>query len=183
MPLGAFKAALMGTAGVSTETVVLLSSQTASNSATLDFTSGITSTYGEYIFKFYNVGPATDQVDFHFQVNAAEEAGAFDSNTGGFKFEGPSQTFMRIFTKNRSVGIGNFNYAKPPSAKLHVSASGNQATGSLFKVTGTNDIFTVSGSGNVGIGVSLPGQTLTIKDSVLQEVKLIHLDLQEVVGK
>ena len=54
MPLGAFKAALMGTAGVSTGDVVLLSSQTADGSDELDF-NGITSTYGEYIFRFYNI--------------------------------------------------------------------------------------------------------------------------------
>ena len=41
MPLGAFKAALMGTAGVSTGDVVLLSSQTASDDATIDLQSGI----------------------------------------------------------------------------------------------------------------------------------------------
>ena len=72
MPLGAFKAALMGTAGGSTGDVVLLSSQTASNSATLDFTSGITSTYGEYIFKFYNLNAATDDATFGFQANATD---------------------------------------------------------------------------------------------------------------
>ena len=79
MPLGAFKAALMGTAGVATETVVLLSSQTASNSATISFTSGITSTYGEYIFKFYNINPATDSANFTFQVNATDGADYDDS--------------------------------------------------------------------------------------------------------
>ena len=75
MPLGAFKAALMGTAGVSKGDVVLLSSQTASNSATLDFTSGITSTYGEYIFKFYNLNAATDDATFGFQANASSQSG------------------------------------------------------------------------------------------------------------
>ena len=79
MPLGAFKAALMGTAGVSTGDVVLLSSQTASNSASITFSSGITSTYGEYIFKFYVVGPATDQVSFTFGVNATDGADYNDS--------------------------------------------------------------------------------------------------------
>jgi hypothetical protein len=72
MPLGAFKAALMGTAGVSTASVVLLSSQTASNSASLSFTSGIDSTYGEYIFKFYNLNAATDETEFTFQCNATD---------------------------------------------------------------------------------------------------------------
>ena len=62
MPLGAFKAALMGTAGVSTGDVVLIQTQTASDSATISFTSDITSTYGEYIFKFYDIGPATNDV-------------------------------------------------------------------------------------------------------------------------
>ena len=72
MPLGAFKAALMGTAGVSTGDVVLLSTQTASDSASISFTSDITSTYGEYIFKFYNINPEGSGVNFSFQVNATD---------------------------------------------------------------------------------------------------------------
>ena len=76
MPLGAHKVALFGVAGVSTEAdVVLLSTQTASDSASLDFTSGIDSTYGEYIFKFYNLNPATDAAQFQFQVNATDDPG------------------------------------------------------------------------------------------------------------
>jgi len=75
MPLGAFKAALMGTAGVEAGAdVVLLATQTASNSASITFSSDITSTYVEYIFKFYNINPATDQEDFTFQVNAADSS-------------------------------------------------------------------------------------------------------------
>jgi hypothetical protein len=76
MPLGAFKAGLMGASGSAvTGDVVLLSSQTASDSATIDFTSGITSTYGEYIFRFYNINPATDEQNFTFQANAAGASG------------------------------------------------------------------------------------------------------------
>jgi len=79
MPLGAFKAALMGTAGVSTGDVVLLASTTVSNGASISFSSGITSTYGEYIFRFYNMNPATDNADFTFQVNATDGADYNDS--------------------------------------------------------------------------------------------------------
>ena len=75
MPLGAFKAALMGTAGVSTGDVVLLSSQTASGSATIEFTSGIDSTYGEYIFACYNVHPASDGQWFGMQFDAVGASG------------------------------------------------------------------------------------------------------------
>ena len=51
------------------DSLKLLSTQTASNSASLSFTSGIDSTYGEYIFKFINIHPATDQW-FGFQFNS-----------------------------------------------------------------------------------------------------------------
>ena len=69
MPLGAFKAALMGTAGVSTADVVLLATATASGSSELAFTSGLDSTYGEYIFKFYNLHPSNSDTDFYFQTS------------------------------------------------------------------------------------------------------------------
>jgi len=76
MPLGAFKAALMGTAGATVAgDVVLLSTTTASNSATASITSGITSTYGEYIFKFYNMNATSDNTDLKFQVESAGTTG------------------------------------------------------------------------------------------------------------
>ena len=84
MPLGAHKAALFGVAGVSTGDVVLLSTQTASDSSSLDFTSGITSTYGEYIFKFYNINPATDSAEFQFQVNASGQTGYNETITSTY---------------------------------------------------------------------------------------------------
>jgi len=75
MPLGAFKAALMGTAGVSAAgDVVLLSTQTASGASEISFTSGITSTYGEYIFKVYNFNPGTDTTNLQFEVS--DDAGS-----------------------------------------------------------------------------------------------------------
>ena len=79
MPLGANKAAIMGVAGVSTADVVLLSTQTASDDASITFTGLMTSTYGEYIFKFYNCNPATDSQSFSFQVNATDGADYNDS--------------------------------------------------------------------------------------------------------
>ena len=67
MPLGANKAAIMGVAGVSTGDVVLILSQTATSDTTMDFT-GLDSTYGTYIFKFYNINPETDAADFQFTM-------------------------------------------------------------------------------------------------------------------
>ena len=44
-------------AGALGGSMVLLSTQTASGSANLSFTSGIDSTYKEYVFKFINMHP------------------------------------------------------------------------------------------------------------------------------
>ena len=52
--------------GVASGAMTLISTQTASSSATVSFTSGIDSTYKEYIFKFINVLPASDGVKLKF---------------------------------------------------------------------------------------------------------------------
>ena len=56
--------------GVSGSSLVLISEQTASSSSTIDFTSGIDSTYKEYIFKFINIHPASNDVDLTFNGSA-----------------------------------------------------------------------------------------------------------------
>jgi hypothetical protein len=50
-------------------TLILLSTQTASASANISFTTGLNSTYDEYIFKFINIHPATADANFRFQVS------------------------------------------------------------------------------------------------------------------
>ena len=47
--------------------ITLISSQTASNSASLSFTSGLDSTYKAYKFIFTNIRPATENASFGFQ--------------------------------------------------------------------------------------------------------------------
>ena len=49
--------------------LVLISTQTASSSSTISFTSGLDSTYKEYIFKFINIHAATLNSQFHFQAS------------------------------------------------------------------------------------------------------------------
>ena len=61
-------------AGLAGGNMVLLSTQTASNAASVSFTSGIDNTYRLYIFKFYNVNPATDNVQF--QMTASVDGGS-----------------------------------------------------------------------------------------------------------
>ena len=47
----------------------LISTQTASSSSTIDFTSGIDSTYKEYIFKFINIHPSVNDALFQFNLS------------------------------------------------------------------------------------------------------------------
>jgi hypothetical protein len=54
--------------------ITLISSQTASNSASISFTSGLDSTYKAYKFVFININPATDNTDFTF--NMSTDAGS-----------------------------------------------------------------------------------------------------------
>jgi hypothetical protein len=57
-------------AGLPTGALTLLSTQTASASASISFTSGIDSTYDSYIFKFIDIHPATDNVSFTFNLSS-----------------------------------------------------------------------------------------------------------------
>jgi hypothetical protein len=56
-------------ASVATGGMVLLSSQTASNSASISFTTGINSTYKEYQFWFINIHARTDDTQFEFNMS------------------------------------------------------------------------------------------------------------------
>ena len=58
---GAFSVGLGG--------LILLSEQTASSSASIEFTSGIDSTYDIYQFEFINIHPATIRAKFQFNLS------------------------------------------------------------------------------------------------------------------
>jgi hypothetical protein len=61
-------------ANASGGTLILLSTQTASNSATISFTTGLDSTYDTYEFHFIDIHPRTDNADFTF--NLSTDSGA-----------------------------------------------------------------------------------------------------------
>ena len=56
-------------AGVPSGKLTLLSTQTASASASISFTSGIDSTYDSYVFKFINMHPATNTTRLTFNMS------------------------------------------------------------------------------------------------------------------
>lgn len=81
MPFGINKVALFA-AAADTGTAVLLSTAIASSSASLSFT--LPTAYKQVKFGFYNIAPATDQVDFSFQVNASGQTGYNETITSTY---------------------------------------------------------------------------------------------------
>ena len=104
--------------------MVLLQTETASDSATISFTSGIDSTYKEYIFTFNNIHPATNAAKFSFQGNAASGSGYDETITSSFfyayndeadseaavsYYAGGDQAEGTAFQRFSSGGVGNGN--------------------------------------------------------------------------
>ena len=89
-------------AGVSTGDLILLSTQTASASASIDFTSGIDSTYDSYVFKFINIHPATQNVNFQFQVDTGTNTNYNQTITStsfrAYHFEGDLSAVLEYVT-------------------------------------------------------------------------------------
>ena len=88
-----------------------ISSQSASNSASLVFTSGIDSTYDVYRFTFIDMNPATDNQNFEFQVNAAGQSGYNESVTSLYyaatHFEDDSYSALAYDTgRDQASGTG-----------------------------------------------------------------------------
>ena len=103
--------------------LVLLSTQTASSSSTISFTSGIDSTYKEYLFKFINIHPATD--DTHFTVNFSADSGsnynvtktaslfvsqhAENAGFAGLSYQGSIDSDQSTSAQQLCFGLGNDN--------------------------------------------------------------------------
>ena len=80
----------------------LISTQTASSSSTISFTSDIDSTYKEYIFKFIDIHPATDQKNLTFQVDTGTNTNYNQTITSSsfytYHNEGDTTTSLQYIT-------------------------------------------------------------------------------------
>ena len=125
-------------AAITTGALTLISTQTASSSASISFTSGIDSTYDSYVFKFINCHPASDGQNFTFQA---------DTGTNTNYNQTMTTTFFR-----------SYHYEDGSTSGLGYLTSGDQAQGTSFQrlaqsgngndecVAGTLQIFNPSSS-------------------------------------
>ena len=118
----------------------LISTQTASSSSTIDFTSGIDSTYKEYIFKFINIHPATDGANF--QVNFRDGGSDYDATKtttffNAFHDESDANTGLNYFAANDLAQSTSFQ-----NISLAVGADNDQSTsGNLHLFEPSSDTF------------------------------------------
>jgi hypothetical protein len=155
-------------ANASGGTLILLSTQTASSSANISFTTGLDSTYDEYIFKFINIHPATDGAEFQF--NLSTDSGSNYNVTKTTTFvrayhdEGDTQTGLQYLTDsdlaqstsdqrflreigndNDQTGSGTLTLFNPSSTVYvkHFIADGNAYTNNNYTMR-----YLVAGYGN-----------------------------------
>tara|TARA_R110000868_G_scaffold405764_1_gene685538 strand:+ start:262 stop:879 length:618 start_codon:yes stop_codon:yes gene_type:complete len=130
--------------------LTLLTTATASSSATLDFTSSIDSTYDSYMFKFYDMHPANDQVDFMFNF----------STDGGSNYN-VAKTSTQIIAYNHEGGAGQ-------GLQYNANQDIAQGTGFDFVVSDVGNANDEAGSGSITL--FNPSSTTFVKHYLIRGV-------------
>lgn len=87
-------------ASIPTGALTLISTQTASSSASIEFTSGIDSTYDSYVFKFIDINCSNDNTNFSFNLS---------TNTGSTYAVTKTTTYFYAYHNEGDAGTG-FGY-------------------------------------------------------------------------
>jgi hypothetical protein len=115
--------------------LVLLEQHTASNSATLDFTTAISATYDEYAIEFINLVPVTDNAALWMRV----------STNGGSTYDAGANYYNALFSFQEAASatggggaaqsqmIINGGYSSSANCNLYGSIKFFNPGGSLFK--------------------------------------------------
>jgi hypothetical protein len=98
--------------------ITFISSQTASASASISFTSGLTSTYKAYKFVFVNMHPATDDIQFQFNMSTdsgsnynVTKTSTFFSAVHGEGGAGGTVSYQTTLDLAQSTGFQEIGYA------------------------------------------------------------------------
>jgi hypothetical protein len=132
--------------------MTLLSTQTASSSATISFTSNIDSTYSEYIFKFYNIHPATDQKSFQFQTDTGTNTSYNQTATTTYfqadHDEADTSTTLGYQTGNDLAQATTFQTLSHPSGISNDNDGSFSGTLHLFEPSSTTFVKHFMATGN-----------------------------------
>ena len=106
------------TSGVGGGSLNLISTQTASSSSTISFTSGIDSTYDEYVFKFYDIHCGTEDEDFCFQVDTGTNTNYNQTITSTY--------FNAMHSEGGSGGALEYNASKDQAQAQGLSVTSGE---------------------------------------------------------
>jgi len=111
----------------------LISTQTASSSSTIDFTSGIDSTYKEYIFKFINIHPSANGENFGFQADTGTNTNYNQTITSSF--------FEATHGESGSGGAVSYKTAKDQAQGTGLQSLGQPNNNDDASISGTLHLF------------------------------------------
>lgn len=109
---------------IPTGSMTLLQTQTASSSATIDFTSNIDSTYDSYVFKFINIHPSAsdEKLGFNFSIDGGSNYNVTKTTTYFIAYHDETDSYTSLSydpygidlaqgtgVNYFAVGIGNEN--------------------------------------------------------------------------
>jgi hypothetical protein len=136
-----------------------ISKATASASASIEFTSGIDSTYKEYVFYFVNMHPSTNNIDFQFNL----------STDGGSNYNvSKTTTYFRTYHYENGT-ISNLEYS---SDKDLANGTGEQQ---ISDNSGASDDEAISGY----LHLFNPSSTTFVKHFLSETNSYSHDDASE----
>ena len=153
MPLGANKVALYGVAGAVTDTAILLSTVTTASAASIEFTSGITDAYKQYVFAFYTCAPITN----------SEELQMITSTDGGSSY-GVTTTSTHFVASHNIIWSTSTSLAYDTSRDLAQSTSPHKFTTNMANST-------QSAGGNNTPGANFAGEFILYNPASTTYVK------------
>ena len=148
--------------------MVLISTQTASSSATISFTSNIDSTYPIYLFKFINIHPATDGAEFtiNFSTDSGSNYNVAKTTTFFVAYNAESEsssglTYIDSLDIAQGTGVANIFYNvgnendESASGTLHLF---NPSSTTFVKhFMSTFNVYNNSGSNGNSVQVDVAG--------------------------
>ena len=100
--------------GVGGGALSLISTTTASNSSSIDITSGLDSSFKEYVIKLINIHPATDGVNFTFNgytgTNTSYNQTITSTSFRAYNYEGSGTPTLQYYTSGDLAQGTDFHY-------------------------------------------------------------------------
>lgn len=115
--------------------LIKISTQTASSSASVAFTSGIDATYREYVFAIDNLLPATNDVQLQMQVS--DDGGSSWKSTGYLATTVSCDSSGTTATNQTTASIGMSNQQSTGASLYNGSGGGWSGKASLFNPSST----------------------------------------------